>query len=33
MAAIDWPQVAYGLLFAVVVLYLAARYRRRVIKG
>jgi len=33
VAAIDWPQVAYGLLFAIVVLYLAARYRRRVIKG
>lgn len=33
IAAIDWPQVAGGLLFAVAVLYLAARYRQRVIKG
>ena len=33
VAFIDWPQTIGGVIFAVVVIYLASLYRRRVIKG
>lgn len=33
LAGIDWPQTLAGMAFAVLVIYLASLYRRRVIKG
>jgi ABC-2 type transport system permease protein len=33
VAFIDWPQTIGGVVFAVVVVFLASLYRRRVIKG
>jgi ABC-2 type transport system permease protein len=33
VAGIDWPQTVMGMVFALVVIYLASLYRRRVIKG
>jgi ABC-2 type transport system permease protein len=33
VAYIDWPQTIGGVVFAVVMVYLASLYRRRVIKG
>jgi ABC-2 type transport system permease protein len=33
IAYVDWPQTLGGVVFAVLVVYLASLYRRRVIKG
>jgi ABC-2 type transport system permease protein len=33
VAYVDWPQTIGGVVFAVIVVYLASLYRRRVIKG
>jgi ABC-2 type transport system permease protein len=33
IAYIDWPQTIGGIVFAIVVIWLASLYRRRVIKG
>ena len=33
LAGYDWPQMLIGLVFAVLVIFVASLYRRRVIKG